>query len=67
MFVMSKGMPKDVERTARQMVTEKQAIAPLTITGGKPTFYVTNDKSLLRISFMRQEVDGTAYFVGLRK
>ena len=66
MLDVAKGMWADVESTAKEMIASKKTIAPLLSPDGHPMFYVSTDKSLLRIALMEADVDGTTVYVGMR-
>jgi len=65
-FQVAKGMWEDVESTAKQMLASDLTIAPMLSPDGNPMFYITTDKSLLSLSFMSVDMNGTRVFGGMR-
>lgn len=62
---VAKGMWGEVESTAKRMIASGQSIAPMLSPEGTPMFYVSTDKSLLRIALMESDLDGSKIYVGV--
>jgi len=66
MFQVAKGFAADAKAKAEEMLGTGETFAPLLSPSGTVLSYITTDKSLLRIAWMKLEVEGTEFHVGLK-
>ena len=65
MIKIADGMKASVRSAAEEMIAAGKTTAPMLSPDGDPTFYLSTDKSRLRVRLMSVDIGGVTVFVGL--